>query len=190
MLRFGGAHVCANCKPIYVQKLSEGAPLQSGGLNYAGFWIRFAAKFVDGLILGVPLIVIFLFVVFRSARAGRPDELNPVLIILQAGLLPVNLAYQVFFLGKYGATPGKNGVQIESRHQPKAVDSAMDAPPDGSSPNFSAVLSATSATSSPSSTAKRELCTTTSATRVSCSNSLGHESDFPCLHQMPGPACG
>ena len=51
MIRHGGNYVCATCKPVFMQKLAEGAKVASGSLNYAGFWIRFAAKFVDGLIL-------------------------------------------------------------------------------------------------------------------------------------------
>src|SRR5262245_10415970 len=66
MIRHGEGYVCANCKPVFVQKLKEGAKLSMGGLNYAGFWIRFAAKFVDGLILGVPFMALIFFIGFRS----------------------------------------------------------------------------------------------------------------------------
>src|ERR1051325_782664 len=45
MIRYGNAHVCATCKPVFMQKLAEGARLNSGELVYAGFWIRFAARF-------------------------------------------------------------------------------------------------------------------------------------------------
>src|SRR5579859_5921364 len=65
-VRFGQANVCAACKPVYLQKMSEGARLNTGDLNYAGFWIRFAAKFIDGLIIGLPMVIV-LFAVMIPA---------------------------------------------------------------------------------------------------------------------------
>lgn len=56
VVRLGGVDVCARCKPVFLQKLREGAPLHSA-LPYAGFWIRFAAAFFDGLIL-LPVVII------------------------------------------------------------------------------------------------------------------------------------
>jgi len=36
--------------------------------SYAGFWIRFIARFVDGLILGIPLtIILFVFIAISGA---------------------------------------------------------------------------------------------------------------------------
>src|SRR4051812_14247099 len=52
MIRFRDNWVCATCKPVFMQKLAEGAQLNTSELRYAGFWIRFVAKFLDGIILG------------------------------------------------------------------------------------------------------------------------------------------
>jgi hypothetical protein len=49
MIRHGEAWVCAACKPVFLQKLSEAVEPVTGAMRYAGFWIRFAAKFVDGI---------------------------------------------------------------------------------------------------------------------------------------------
>ena len=51
-ISYGGVRVCARCKPIFMQKLAEGAKLHTGALTYAGFWTRFAAVFLDGILLG------------------------------------------------------------------------------------------------------------------------------------------
>src|SRR5579862_8601869 len=107
MIRHGKSHVCANCKPVFIQKLAEGAPMNTGELNYAGFWIRFAAKFLDGLILGVPFMVVFFLVLIPQARTGTPTEPNFLPLTLQFGFIFIQMAYQIFFLGKFGATPGK-----------------------------------------------------------------------------------
>lgn len=50
-IRYGDLRVCANCKPILLQKLQEGAALKTGDLNYASFGARFVAYFLDTLIL-------------------------------------------------------------------------------------------------------------------------------------------
>jgi uncharacterized RDD family membrane protein YckC len=107
MIRHGDAYICANCKPIFMQKLTEGARIQTGALTYAGFWIRAAAKIVDGLILGVVLMVPMVLLIIRSSSRNNPEELNYILIPFQVGYYVVLGLYSVFFVGKYGATPGK-----------------------------------------------------------------------------------
>lgn len=115
-IRFGKASVCATCKPIFLQKLSEGAQINTGELNHAGFWVRFAAKFVDGLILGVPFVIVYLGVMFPliSHNHGKPPQSLVFLPwILQFGFMGIQMVYQVFFLGKYGATPGKMACKLK-----------------------------------------------------------------------------
>lgn len=107
MIRHGGNYVCAGCKPVFMQKLAEGAKLADGALNYAGFWIRFAAKFVDGLILGVPFMAVFFFIGMRSAQNPNPSQFDVLPLLAQLGFYFLNMLYTIFFLGKYGATPGK-----------------------------------------------------------------------------------
>jgi uncharacterized RDD family membrane protein YckC len=108
----GGIYICANCKPVFLQKLAEGAKLNTGELNYAGFWIRFAAKFVDGLILGVPFMVVFVMVLIPQIRSGKPDTFIFLPYILQFCFIFIRMAYEIFFLGKYGATLGKMACKI------------------------------------------------------------------------------
>lgn len=115
MIRHGNVRICSNCKPVFMQKLSEGASLNTGELKYAGFGIRFAAKFLDGLILGVPMVIVFVILMFalvpQSFNPQTHGQMSPVqsLIIagLEFGMVFVQMAYVVFFTGKYGATPGK-----------------------------------------------------------------------------------
>jgi uncharacterized RDD family membrane protein YckC len=110
-IRHGNASVCAGCKPVFLQKLAEGARINTGELKYAGFGIRFAAKLVDGLILGIPSLVVFVIVMIplmgSSSANNSPGPVQFLPLLLQFGLIFVQLAYQIFFLGKYGATPGK-----------------------------------------------------------------------------------
>jgi uncharacterized RDD family membrane protein YckC len=113
MIRHSGVYICANCKPVLMQKLAEGAPVNTGQLNYAGFWIRFVAKFLDGLILGVPFMVIYLLVLIPQMRSGPANRFSFLPLILQLCFIFIQMAYQVFFLGKYGATLGKMACKIK-----------------------------------------------------------------------------
>ena len=113
-IQYGGVWVCATCKPIFVQKLREGATLpgQGGALNYAGFWIRFGAKFVDGLIFLVVLAIpigFFIFANIKSAAQGGQGGFGQVALQLgiQVAAIAVAVGYNTFFIGKYAATPGK-----------------------------------------------------------------------------------
>lgn len=112
MIRHGSVYICANCKPVFMQKLAEGAPINTGTLNYAGFWIRFAAKFLDGLILGIPFMVIYFIVVIPRMRPGAPDQFTLLPLLLQFVFIFVQMAYEVYFLGKFGATLGKMACKI------------------------------------------------------------------------------
>jgi uncharacterized RDD family membrane protein YckC len=132
VVRMAEGWVCAACKPVYVQRLREGASV-SLALDYAGFWIRFAAKFIDGLILGAVLVIpifIFFFVVARAGSgnfAADPFDVllgqsrlrteglvaNVIGLFAQMIFMVINVAYSTFFLGKYGATPGKMACRLK-----------------------------------------------------------------------------
>lgn len=105
MVRFGQDWVCAACKPSYVDMLQQGVN-RPGELRYAGFWIRFAAKFIDGIILGVlGMIITFAFGMGTGGGSGKLVGFgfiasNLLQIIFTAG-------YTMYFLSRHRATPGK-----------------------------------------------------------------------------------
>jgi uncharacterized RDD family membrane protein YckC len=66
---------------------------------YAGFWIRLGAKFIDGIILGM---VGFMIGVVAGVIGGRGAA---VLINILSNV--IYIGYVTYFLGAYGATPGK-----------------------------------------------------------------------------------
>jgi len=109
MIPFGEQWVCAECKPLFFQRIREGVePVVA--LNYGGFWIRFGARFVDNIILGVFSLSASAF--FAFALRGSRGEMDPsavgLLLVVQilAGYV-VPAIYETFFLGRFGATPGK-----------------------------------------------------------------------------------
>jgi uncharacterized RDD family membrane protein YckC len=121
VLRYGESTICASCKPVFFQKLKEGAALPSS-LQYAGFWIRFGAKFIDSVILGFANMILTavsgLFV--SSSYAVGAEQQAPVdtSSLIAAGVafffqIAVQIFYTTFFVGKYAATPGKMACRIK-----------------------------------------------------------------------------
>jgi len=109
LVRFGTALVCANCKDLYAQRLRETGTV-AGTRVYGGFWIRFAAVFIDGIALW---IVNFALQSVMSTRITNPGDLSNLPMIMSSiGInftisIALQLLYESFFLVQYGATPGK-----------------------------------------------------------------------------------
>lgn len=107
LIEIDGRLVSAEYKHVALQRLREGVS-GAGQREYAGFWIRFGAKFVDGIILNVAGQIIQL--VIGLAMKGSPEA---AAIIGGVVALGINAGYVIYFTGKYGATPGKMACKIE-----------------------------------------------------------------------------
>jgi uncharacterized RDD family membrane protein YckC len=114
MIRYGDQWVCAGCKDSFFQRMREGVEAP-GCFRYGGFWIRVGAKVLDGLIMMVPNMLLQFLIMGSMIGAGAASQ-NPEaavgavfgsLMLLYALSIGMQLAYYVFFVGKYGATPGK-----------------------------------------------------------------------------------
>ena len=126
---FGESAICMECKPAWTQRLRQGMTSTAApNFNYAGFWIRFLAVFIDGLIMGAvqgALWIVFFGGTFASiftqaARGGDPSETAALLApmfnffgIYQLLGYGLSMAYHVFFWLKFGATPGKMAVGVK-----------------------------------------------------------------------------
>jgi uncharacterized RDD family membrane protein YckC len=109
-VRFGDTWVCAGCKPVYVQRLKEGAALP-GALKYAGFWIRFAAKFVDGIVMRVVGMAAGYATGLALAPATGSGAATTFVVAYTLGFI-LDIAYRTVFVGAFGATPGKMAVKV------------------------------------------------------------------------------
>jgi len=114
-IRFGNVRVCAGCKPVFLQKLQEGAPLNTGELNYARFGTRLAAYFLDAIILYAFNMAMDLIVGMsaREAIGTAPGGLVPLQLFMVAFQLLVAISYEGLMVGKYGATLGKLALKIK-----------------------------------------------------------------------------
>jgi uncharacterized RDD family membrane protein YckC len=116
----GDVSVCAQCQPAYSQRLT-------GARHFGGFWMRFLAVVIDGIILWVVSFIIRIPLGLAGVGVGLGLSRNPdpgqVLAALPAILslagisiliqLGVSLAYDVYFLTTKGATPGKMALGLK-----------------------------------------------------------------------------
>jgi uncharacterized RDD family membrane protein YckC len=108
-IQYGGDYVCATCKPAFVQKVKEGVSLEA--MSYAGFWWRFLAKLIDGLVLLV-VVIPYLVYVFGTAIKTAPGQVPNfaqlgIQIFGQLAITVFSVGYKTIFQGKWGATLGK-----------------------------------------------------------------------------------
>jgi len=115
MIQHGNVRICASCKPVFMQKLSEGAQIKTGALDYARISSRFAAGFLDGLIIGAINIAIGLIAGLNAAQAAgmQPKGAVAFQLILFTIQMAIGISYEVFLIGRYGATLGKMACKIK-----------------------------------------------------------------------------
>ena len=121
LAHFGAVLICPDCKSGYVQKLREGvAP--AARAPYAGFWIRFVAWLIDGIIMTVAgSIVQFAFVgswtTIRQPGLTPEAALGAMLGVVSVVFLVdmvIGCTYEAFFVSSsLCATPGKLALEIK-----------------------------------------------------------------------------
>jgi uncharacterized RDD family membrane protein YckC len=110
-IAYGNARVCAGCKPLFLQKLKEGAAINTGELRYAPVLTRFAAVFLDGLILSVINVALNLGIA-ATARSNS-NELAVLQLVVLGIEIAIGMCYESLMIGKYGATLGKMACKIK-----------------------------------------------------------------------------
>jgi uncharacterized RDD family membrane protein YckC len=121
-VRYRDLFICPGCKTLFFQKVSQGLASEESA-QYCGFWIRFCARMLDGLILAAatfPLTLINQVIIFRFYPISGPGngierfentaQLGPFLTI-QAGFVLISLVlafiYEAILVGRFQGTPGK-----------------------------------------------------------------------------------
>jgi uncharacterized RDD family membrane protein YckC len=127
LAHFGDHLVCPYCKETYVQKLREGVTGPAGAFRFAGFWIRFVARLLDDIILGIAAGAINMLIfgslmpnAFRVRPNPTPEEamaaLGPMMAALGLAMvvgLVLGGIYETFFVARAGATPGKMALSLK-----------------------------------------------------------------------------
>ncbi|MBL6764113.1 MAG: RDD family protein [Verrucomicrobiae bacterium] len=103
--RVGDRFVCAACKVPYLEGIRSSGTIDTR-IEYAGFWPRFAAFFLDEIIVAI-LMVVYIFAFGVEIDLSDFDKLKKSLESLQLAGALLSLGFFTFFVGRYGATPGK-----------------------------------------------------------------------------------
>jgi uncharacterized RDD family membrane protein YckC len=111
---YGNLRVCAKCKPVFMQKLAEGARLNPGQMAYSGFWLRFGAVALDWLILYVVNTAINLIAGFGfyGGVRGQSTAFSGLFVVVLFVEMTIGLLYETVMIGRYGATLGKMACKI------------------------------------------------------------------------------
>ena len=122
-VRYGGLSLCQDCKEIFFQQIREGLSPDTTGI-YGGFWIRVGAYFIDQIALflvRLPFDLALRGYVFWAVFQAEEKAAQPFFVLrgvwIAYGLyfvfaLLISMAYYVFFVGRYGATPGKMALKL------------------------------------------------------------------------------
>ncbi len=119
----------ASWQPLGVVRGMAPAAAAVAGRHYGGFWIRFVAKFIDGIILSVAGLILFIPVLLMFGggvgllslgRRGFGDGgaiMGPAMVgvfaLSRLVWLAVSAFYDAYFLSKHGATPGKMAMGLK-----------------------------------------------------------------------------
>lgn len=122
MLQYENAWVCASCKPVFFQRIHEGVTPR-GQFKLASIGHRFVAVFVDGILIGVLAVILLwpmyaaLFATFTHITPGHPPTVPKFSLGFRLYQYTVSYglpaAYEIFFIGTFGATLGKMLMKIK-----------------------------------------------------------------------------
>lgn len=110
LLLFEGKRVCASCKEIFFQRMREGNAAPDA-MVLASIGKRFAALIVDSMLVGVvsvPIAFAIMAFLFRTPNDPPSEETVALYMFAIIGVLGLwVLFYMTWFVGRFGATPGK-----------------------------------------------------------------------------------
>lgn len=112
LVDISGRPYCATCKGEQLLDVRSGVDPQ--GMDYASIGRRFAAQFIDGLVIGVPVMVIFMVLIVGFVSASGPQSEPPVGIIafFYIGLIFIPMIYEAMMLRARGQTLGKMAMKV------------------------------------------------------------------------------
>jgi uncharacterized RDD family membrane protein YckC len=114
LVHIAGSWVCADCKPAFLSRVMASGASAPMAWRYGGFWIRFGARMIDGLIFMIPVVVLVAILVpnLIRARGQTPNAPDPMFaaigfITLFGVLFLVGGCYEILMLKYRSGTYGK-----------------------------------------------------------------------------------
>src|SRR5215210_8070216 len=88
---------CATCKTEQLLDVRSG--VDRTRMVYAGFWARFGAQVLDGLIYGIPAYAIFMAVMmYVAALVQKSAQVPPLILLGYVPLYVFPILYEAFML--------------------------------------------------------------------------------------------
>ena len=94
VVQVAGNWVCGDCKPAYLSRVMAGTASTGRQWQYGGFWIRFLAIFIDGLLIDAVYFVTVLLII-PMIMASRTPGSNPAVLsvyVMLMSFVPLILA--------------------------------------------------------------------------------------------------
>jgi uncharacterized RDD family membrane protein YckC len=97
LVHIAGNWVCADCKPTFLSRVMASGAAGASPLArcYGGFWIRFGARMIDGLVFMIPVMVFAAMLIPNLIRARGQAPIAPNSAFATFGILTF---FVVFFL--------------------------------------------------------------------------------------------
>jgi uncharacterized RDD family membrane protein YckC len=115
IVEIGGVPYCLSCKTETMRDLRSGVPIRE--LDLATIGRRFGALWIDGLIIGVPLMIVIFVLLVPLGVVDEPDNAMPFFFIYNGIttvlLLGAYIVYEGLMLGSGGQTVGKKAFHIK-----------------------------------------------------------------------------
>jgi uncharacterized RDD family membrane protein YckC len=114
LVHVAGNWVCVNCKPAFLSRMMASGAAPSA-VQYGGFWIRFGARILDGIIVGIPFMIVAALLIPNFLRTATQGPATPSagagfaafgLTFVLLGFL-TGACYEVLMLKYRSATLGK-----------------------------------------------------------------------------------
>jgi uncharacterized RDD family membrane protein YckC len=117
MIQYEGKWISAEHRDAFFQRMREGVADPSvdivpGPFGYGGFGRRLVAKFIDSFIGRIVAMIIGFIVAAIFGGTGQLQAGNTTVILAMQGIILLlyfgfALSYDIFFIRKFDATPGK-----------------------------------------------------------------------------------
>lgn len=108
MIRYQESSICAACNSLLPEE-GESVPAE---IEYGGFWIRFLAKLIDGIAINILQAIFFIPMGLVMGLSGSGDSSGGERVFLLVSVV-LPIFYTTWFLGTYGATPGKMACKLK-----------------------------------------------------------------------------
>jgi uncharacterized RDD family membrane protein YckC len=103
-----GRPYCATCKSEQLLDVRSG--VDRTNLQFASIGRRFAAQFLDGLLISIPTIIIIMAMAFSAASGGKPPAAFNLWFIIPSVLAVI---YEALMLKSRGQTLGKMAMKVK-----------------------------------------------------------------------------